>query len=163
MKYILILIILITAPAYSDSIYVSGGPSYGTFYTEENFVNLIVGYEKHFSDKWSVAGEFQYQCRNYPESGNLYSFGPTFRYYLIDTGTWKAPFVAGFGLAVTDYDYASHGDLLFHSKLGLEVERRISWLSLYTGIYHDHFSNGGTAFNPGRDAVMFAAGVRFIF
>ena len=154
---------MITSPVYCDSIYVSGGPSYGTFYTEEKFVNLIVGYEKPFADRWSIAGEFQYQCRNYPEDGNLYSFGPTFRYYLVDTPKWKIPLVAGFGLATTDYDYESHGNLLFHGKLGLEVERKISWLSLYVGMYHDHFSNGYTAYNPGRDALMYSAGLKITF
>ncbi len=133
------------------------GASYGVLGTEMNFTNIMIDYEKWFSNKWSIAGEFQKSCRVYPNDGNLYTFAGVMRFYLFDDA-WKGYGLGGGGVAFPDFDNGSDGDMLFHLVAGLGVERKWNRFALALEGRYEHESNCFTGENYGMDKLMFFLG-----
>lgn len=143
-----------------QSIYVLGGPSYGAFYTDDNYLNGIIGYEKDFTDRWSIAGEIQKSYRIYPENGNMYSVTPILRYEFFDINSIRAYGLGGLGFTWHDlgsihdgdiYGHRSSGEYLYNIVAGVGVNKTFDWLSLISEIRYRHGSNLSNKDNYGCD------------
>jgi hypothetical protein len=166
----LILFICVPFLKAEQSVYLIGGPSYGAFYTDDNFINVIIGYEIDFEEKLSISGEFQRSFRVTPDDGNLYALTSVIRYRFFGSEELDLYTLAGVGVSYHDfgnihdgdvYGHRSRSDYLYHVVAGAGIEKRFDWLSFVTEIRYEHESNFNKYENFGCDKLVALIGIKF--
>jgi len=170
--FAVVLFVLVGYSSADQSVYVLGGASYGVNFTEGNFANFVIGYEKDFTEKFSISAEFQKTIRLTPEGGNLYSFTPVFRYKFFNSDIMEPYALGGVGVLHQDmgsifngnrYGHNTDTEYMFHIVAGVGVEKRFDWLSLISEVRYEHESNGHQSKNDGCDKINAFIGIGINF